>query len=205
MTIIYPITLPSQDFRSVRMIARDVVGVAESPFSLKSDVQVFSGQRWEADYALPPLRTIAVAAPWVAALTSLKGRGGTFLASVDPLCRVPRGTWAGSPLVMGAHSAGASSVIIDGFSAGATVKAMDYVQFGTGASSRLYQVLKDASEAAGAITLDIWPNLSIALLDNAALVLIEPRGVFRLANNSRSWDLGTFQMYSVSFSAVSER
>lgn len=200
MAITYPLTLP-RGIASITLIARDAVSVAESPFTLTQEVQQHQGQRWEADVRFVA-GTRSNVEPLLAVLTALKGRYGTFYLS-EPRAASPLGTWAGAPVVNGAHAAGASAVAVDGFSAGATVKAGDYIQFGTGSASRLHKVLQDATESSGAMTLDIWPHLRSALLDNAAIVYQNATGVFRLASNERRWIVNPADIYEIgSFAAV---
>lgn len=207
MAITYPLALPSTRLpASIRLLARDVVGAGESPFSLSQQVQHFGGQRWEADVSIVPVERSGiygdVAEEWVSWLLKLKGRYGTFLMG-DPIGYVPRGTWAGSPQVAGAHAAGANTLSLDGFTAAATIKAGDYVQVGTGSLSRLHKALSDVTaDGAGLATLDIWPNLREALLDNAAIVKTGAKGVWRLPSNERSWNIEPPRLYSIAFTCV---
>lgn len=202
MTISYPLALPNTDIRSINLRAVDVVGMGQSPFTLSLQVQQHQGQRWEADVELPPMKR-ADAEAWIAFLLKLKGRYGTFLLR-DPISGTPRGSWAGSPLVKGAHAAGASAVTIDGLTPlVATVSEGDFIQFGTGASTRLHKSLTAATaNSSGEVTVDIWPNLRESLADNAAVVTSNAVGTFRLAGNSREWDIGLAQVYGLRFSAV---
>lgn len=204
MTISYPLSLPSSGFRSINLRAVDAVGVTESPFTFQADVQHFGGQQWQADIELPPLKRGGSdeAEDWVAFLLSLKGRYGTFLMG-DPAGATPRGTWAGSPQVMGAHAAGASALALDGFTAGATVKKGDYVNTGSGSTTHLYKSLVDGTaNGSGELTIDIWPNLRTALADNDAIVSTSALGLWRLASSARSWDIGLAKIYGIRFVAV---
>lgn len=201
MTISYPLSLPNTDVRGITIRAVDVVGVGESPFTLQHQLQQHQGQRWEADIELPPMKR-ADAEAWIAFLLKLKGRWGTFLLR-DTVSGTPRGTWAGSPLVNGAHAANANAVALDGLTPGATVSEGDWIQFGTGASTRLHKSLSSATaNGSGQVTLDIWPNLREALADNAAVVTSNAVGTFRLANNTRAWSVELAQVYGLRFSAV---
>ena len=202
MTITFPISLPASPApRSLVLRAYDAAAVAESPFSLVQDVQEFGGQRWELDVELPPMKRVDAAA-WVAALKSLRGRRGTFL--YGPVVEAsPQGTWAGTPLVDGAHAAGATAVSLKGLDASATIKADDYFNFGTGSSTRLHSALADATaDGSGDVTIDIWPHLRAALADEAAIVSSSPKGIWRLASNTRQWDIGLAQIYGIRFVAV---
>src|SRR5262245_25144876 len=142
MTISYPLTLPAQGYAAVRLIARDVIGMAESPFTLTQQVQQHQGQRWEMDVRYPPMRDVSVIEEVLVFLHKLKGRLGTFSAMVDPL-RTVRGTWVGNPniLVQGSHAANSSTISLHGIQLGATIKAGDYFQVG----SRVFKALVDGT------------------------------------------------------------
>jgi hypothetical protein len=79
---------------------------------------------------------------------------------------------------------------------------MDYIQLGSGSSARLYMVLSDAdTNGSGQVTLDIWPNLRSAPSNNDPITVVNPEGVFRLANNP-SWTVGEAMNFGVSFVAM---
>jgi hypothetical protein len=159
MSITYPLSLPNTDVRAVKIRAVDVVGLGESPFTFGQEVQQHQGQRWEADIELPPMKR-ADAEAWIAFLLKLKGRYGTFLLR-DTVSGTPRGTWAGSPLVNGAHAALASSVALDGLTPGATVSEGDWLSFGTGTSTRLHKSLTTATAKKTSYSAHIKYPLSI--------------------------------------------
>jgi hypothetical protein len=199
MPISYPLSIPTTGIRGIRLSARNVVGVASSPFTGSQQVYRHQGAWWEAEVSLPPMKR-ADAEEWIGFLLSLKGRSGTFLLG-DPAGASPRGTWAVAPLVNGGTQTG-ETLAVDGFPEGATVKRGDYIQIGSGASTRLYKVLVDATAAAGAITLDIWPRLRESPADNAVVTTSSARGTFRLADNLTSWDVDEMLAYGITFAAV---
>lgn len=206
MAISYPLSTPTnKTIAEIRLIARNVVGVSTSPFTLKQQTYQFSGQRWEADIQLPAMQRDN-AEEWVAFLMSLYGQKGTFLLG-DPLGATAQGsasTAAGTPVVNGASQTG-GTLAIDGLPASATnyLKAGDYIQLGTGATSQLYKVLTDASSnGSGEATLDIWPNLRSSPADGATVVVANAKGVFRLNDNATSWDINRMALYGIAFGAV---
>lgn len=206
MAISYPLSTPTnKTIAEIRLIARNVVGVSTSPFSFKQQTYQFSGQRWEADIQLPAMQRDN-AEEWVAFLMSLYGQKGTFLLG-DPLGATAQGsasTAAGTPVVNGASQTG-GTLAIDGLPASATnyLKAGDYIQLGTGATSQLYKVLTDASSnGSGEATLDIWPNLRSSPADDATVVVSNAKGVFRLNDNATSWDINRMALYGIAFGAV---
>ena len=199
MAITYPLSIPTTGIRSISISARNVVGASVSPFTGQQQLVRHQGAWWEADVTLPPMKR-ADAEEWIGFLVSMKGRFGTFLLG-DPAATSPRGTWAGTPLVNGAGQTG-ETLTIDGFSAGATAKRGDYFQIGTGGGARLYKVLADATAAAGAMTLDIWPRLRESPADNAVVVTSNTVGLFRLASNDSEWNVNEATVYGITFGAV---
>lgn len=205
--ISYPLTFPTVKApRSFAIRAGAVVGVQPSPLTLEHTVYVWPGDGWELDIEFPPLNGRAEAAAVIAFLLKLNGMEGTFLAG-DPLNTSPRGTWAGaSPLVVGAHVAGVKTVAIDGLAAGATGKEMDWIQFGSGSTARLHQVVQDfTANGSGEATLEIWPRTRAALADNAPITLASPQGLWRLASNTTGWSVGLAQRYGVRFTCIEAR
>ena len=142
----YPINHPSTGISRVRLVARSVVAVSESPFSYSQQVYKHQGQRWEADITLAPMKRDA-AEYWTSFMLRLRGQYGTFLLG-DPNGATPRGAAAstpGTPVVDGASQTG-ETLNITGAPASTTgyLKAGDYIQLGSSATAKLYKVLEDA-------------------------------------------------------------
>lgn len=175
------------------MKQQSVVAVAKSPYTGSEQVHAHQGQWWEADISIAPTEA-ANARPITAWFASLNGREKTVLFG-DPAGATARGsasTTPGSPLVKGASQSG-GSLICDGGPLSATGYLLegDYIQIGTGSTSRLHMVLEDANtDGAGDFTLAIWPNIRTAA-DNAVIAVSSPKGLFRLTQNTRSWDEST--------------
>ena len=200
MTISYPLTLPSTGIRRITLRQRHVVGVGISPFTLEQQIQQSQGQCWEADIELRTMAR-ADADAWIATLGQLLGMYGTFLLG-HPARGTARGTVAGSPLVKGASQTG-NSLITDAWTVGATILQGDFIQLGTGTSTRLYMNLKDVTaDGSGDATLDIFPRLRESPSDNAAITVSSCKGTFRLASNDVSWVTSEDLMYGVNFSAI---
>ena len=115
MAISYPLTLPTQTgIASVNLHAVNSVAISQSPFTYKQQVVAHTGQRWEAEVSLPPMKR-SDAEVWIAFLLSLKGQRGTFLMG-DPNCATARGSASitpGTPVVNGADQTG-DSLTVDG-------------------------------------------------------------------------------------------
>ena len=200
MALSYPLSFPSVSVPvGLTFSAVSIVGESRSPFTGESQIYVHGGGWYELEVRMPPMAR-ADAEDVVAFLLGLNGVQGTF-AFGDLANTSPRGTWAGSPKVLGAHAAGVKTVAMDGFSVGGTVKNGDWLQAGTGASAHLHKVVKDATaDGSGLLTLEIWPGTRAALADNDTFVTSSPKGVWRLANNQRGWSIEGAGLYGISFS-----
>lgn len=202
MAITFPVTPPASGHRQITWRMLDAVGVGESPYTFSQEVYEHPGKRWACEVQIVPMKR-ADAAEWIAFLASLRGRRGTFYLS-PPAEGSGRGALSGTPLVKGAGQTG-GTIVIDGCGTSVTnwVRKGDWLQFGSGSSSRLHMSLTDASSnGSGEVTLELWPGPRTAPGDNSAVVVSNPQGVFRLAGNERGWDLGLAQIYGIGFSAV---
>ena len=203
MPISYPRALPPHTgIRSINLRAVNVTAVSESVFTLRQQVYKHSGERWEAEITLPPMKR-ADAEGWIAWLLSMRGREGTFLLG-DPLGGTARGSVGGTPVVNGGSQTG-DSISIDGCTASQTgwLKAGDYIQLGAGASASLHKALQDVSSSgAGQATIDIWPSIRTAPADGAAIVVSNAKGVFRLTSPNVDWTIDEASIYGLTFPAV---
>ena len=124
-------------------------------------------------------------------LTALKGQTGTFLLG-DPDYATPQGTVT-SCVLTGSAGDETVSVVMTG-----SLLAGDYIQLGTGSSSRLHQVLVDQT---GDGSLEIWPALRSDYTDSS-VTFNAAKGVFRLSGNMNSWSINNASAYGISFEAV---
>ena len=187
MAISYPITLPLNPAPVGFTINQaSFSALTQSPFSAAQQVQLMQGQLWSISADFPPMNEDQ-ARNWAGILAGLNGRFGTFLFG-DPKWKAPRGNWGAAPTVNGASQTG-QSLAVNGLPTSAVIRAGDYFQLGTAASSRLYMVTKDATASAGAVTLDIWPRLRQSPANADPITIASPKGVFRLSspNVARNW------------------
>ena len=191
MSISYPLNLPTSigiaqiDIRAVNSVA-----YSQSPFTYAGQAHAYTGQMWQADITIPPVRR-DLAAPWKAFLTSLRGQFGTFLLG-DPDYTSPQGTVSACTLT-GTLGSQTATVTMAG-----SLLAGDYIQLGSGATSRLHQVLVDQT---GDGSLEIWPALRDTYT-GAAVTFTSPKGVFRLATNEVMWSIDNNSAYNISFGAM---
>jgi len=191
MAITYPLNIPTTiGIESIELRAINAVATSQSPFTYKQQIISHQGQRWEASVSIPSTRR-DLAADWKAFLTALKGQTGTFLLG-DPDYATPRGDVSSCTLT---GDAGDESVSV---TMTGTLRAGDYIQLGTGPSTRLHQVLQ---EQTGDGTLEIWPKLRSDYTDET-VIFNNPKGLFRLRGNSNSWQINSSSFYSISFECV---
>lgn len=203
MAINYPLGLPTvAGISNIALRAENVTSFSRSPFSFAQKVYSYSGQMWSADVTLPPMDR-GDAEEWVGFLLSLKGQAGTFLMG-DPAGDTARGSLGGTPLVNGSDQTG-GTLVVDGATPSVTnwLRVGDYIQIGTGSSSRLHKVLQSAdSDASGNVSLDIWPDLRASPADDEAITVSNARGVWRLATSVQDWNTSAAQIYGITFAAI---
>lgn len=205
MSISYPLALPTTSVaRSINFAAQSNVGYQSSPFTGEQTVYAHQGEWFEASVELPPM-VRADAEYWIAFLLALNGMEGTFLMG-DPVGATPRGSWlVGSPSmgVNGAHAAGVKTVALGGLLSGATGKAGDWIQFGSGSTAQLHKLVQDfTAPGSGNVSIEIWPRTKNALAHLDAPVVNSAVGLWRLAKNRREWSVELAQIFGISFQAV---
>ena len=198
----YPLDIPSTPnfVKSEFGISRSVA-VSQSPFTFSSQVHEYTGAKWYAVCTLPPMNR-AQASEWIAFFLQLNGASGTFLLG-DPDAKAVQGTISNTIAVNGAHSVGAYDIAIDGADASESqlFKKGDYVQFNSGATSKLHMIIADvASDSSGEATLTIEPPLSAALANDATISYASPKCVMRMTDNDLTWSADRISLYGVSFS-----
>lgn len=155
--------------------------VAASALNGATQTQVMPGALWSTTVEYSLLG--ADAKRFEAFLLSLQGRAGRVSVGNFGAVR-PRGTVSGSPLVNGAALSGASTLAIDGVSAGVTLLAGDY--FGVG--NRLHMATVDATaNGSGQMTVSFVPPLRAAVADNAAVTLVRPTTTMMLLDDRQGW------------------
>jgi hypothetical protein len=190
MAITYPLTLPDPAcVQRVSITPRNAVAETMSPYTYHSKIYGFSGEMWQAQISLAPMRR-ATAAAWVSFLVKCRGMRGTFLLG-DPFAARARGT-ATQAAITGAAQDRTVSVSMAG-----TLLEGDMIQIGAGDDASLHMVLQDR---AGSGPLEIWPALRKAR-SNAAVTLNAPKGVFRLVTNAQGWDVDELALYGITFAA----
>lgn len=184
----FPISFPTSiGIKSSTFGLRRIVGVSASNFTAEAQKYRFSGEYWQGNVTFRPT-TYAQSAELKAFLTSLQGQYGTFLYG-DPDNQALGNRGAGGTILVNGASQTGNTLNVDGATPSTTVlKAGDYFQLGSAATSRIYMVTSDfTTNGSGAGTIEFEPRLRSSPSDNAALVLTAPKTVMRLSENLAEW------------------
>ena len=200
----YPLNLPNSPSNFVTSEWRIIRTVAytESPFTYGQQVAKYQGSVWQTTVTLPPMSR-ADAGAWQSFFMQLNGRFGTFLLG-DPDAKTIQGGATTVISVNGDHSVGAYDVVVDGADTSTVIfKKGDYVQFGSGASSKLHMIVADiTSDASGNATLQIEPPLKTALTDDDVVTYSDTKAVMRMDSNELGWNANNVSLYGISFSCT---
>ena len=155
-------------------------------------VQV-DGQRFKFSASYPPMNRSEFA-PVYAFIMKQRSQKETFQIALPDL-KNAKGDVSGTVLVNGSHSAGDTTIDVDGMTG--TLKAGDFVKFA--GDTKVYMVVSDATAVAGAATLTIEPPLRSAIADDAAVTYDGVEFTVRLTNdvqqfNTRDLDLYRFEV-----------
>lgn len=204
MAVTFPVTFPTTFGVSNFQIGLDhAVGVTESPFTFEQQVQEHQGTSWEISATLQLLNRDQ-AEEYNAFIASLRGRTGTFLMTI-PGSETPRGVATGTPLVDGGAQTG-TDLVTDGWTPSQTgiLKAGDFINLGSGSSTRLHRVLEDVdSDGGGSATLVLAPKIvsDDSPGDNDPITVTNCKGLFRLKSNLISVDIQPPNQHTIRFSA----
>ncbi len=186
--------LPISRITGVTRTLRSAAVAATSPFTGTQQVQDWGGSWWEYEIEFTALQD-AEGRRLAAFLAALRGPVGRFTFR-DGFIRNPLGL--GSPLVNGGGQTG-NSLVTDGWT-GSGLLAGDFFSLGAGSALRLYQVTADAPPSGGACTLQFVPALRSSPADNAALNVVNPGVLLRLASPAPA-QIGLADVYRFSITA----
>lgn len=201
MSITYPLESPTQ-FGVTALTWGPLTNTAraKAPWTFQDLVQVFDGEMWRGELSIA-LQREADGRELAAWITSLKGGRGTFKLG-DPATAAPLGSAVdepGEPIVDGAGQTG-SQLAISGLPVNAVgyLLAGDMVQLGTFAAgnAHLHMVLTDISTSGtDKATLDLFPTLRESPANGSEVVLVNPQGVFALAQPFTPWQVRSRLLY----------
>jgi hypothetical protein len=191
MAITYPLTPPaairiaSLRFSAISAVARNI-----SPFTFSSQSYNWTGTMLSGDVECPPMNR-ADAEELIGFL--IMAARGTFYFR-DYANGTQRGNMSSNPKLDGAHVANTTTITIDGGSGSWAVG--DYIQLGTGSSSKLHKI----TQVNSATSYEIFPLLRTAYPDNTAIDYTDAVGVFRLGTTTCDWSIDTAKKYGLNFS-----
>lgn len=161
----------------------------ESPLNRSVQTVELPGARWAASFSFEALE-IDDARALYAVLVRLRGMANRVMLPVFH-AYAPRGTWAGTPRVNNSSVSPTTlqtgnTLICDGFTAGATVKAGDYFNVGTDGELKMV-VVDGTADGSGNLTLTFEPPLRQSPPDNETLVSSNPVCQMMLSEDTARW------------------
>lgn len=199
MAITYPLAFPTHTgIAAIELRAVNAVAYSQSPFTFAGQAHAYSGEMWQADITLPPMKR-ADAEQWIAFLISLRGQYGTFYLG-DPTAAAPRGTVTTNSDVNAANGSAGDRTISCTITSGETLLAGDYIQIGTTSNRTLHKVLEDVTGTGSAQDIEIWPALRESK-SSAGVNILSTNGKFRLASNQQNWSVNEASVFGLTFGA----
>lgn len=178
------------------------IGQTQSIYNYSQQVTDNTGRLWGISVGMPRLDR-ELATPFISFLSKLEGRKGTFTMFI-PGAEEPQGNVSGDVQVNGGSQTG-TSISLKGFAANTAnaFVAGDYIQIGSGSTTRLHQVVKNvSSDASGQLTAEIRPALRTSPADSATVKTSNVMGLFRLSANNTGHGVSSPNFYDISFSAI---
>jgi len=175
--------------------------VVSRSLSGKRFARLFGGQRWRLRVKYPPM-TRAEFAPVLGFLLSQQGQFGTFTVVPTDL-EVPRGSWAGTPIVNGPHGIGLKTIAVGGFpiNTPGVVKAGDLVKFP--GHAKVYMATADlSSNGGGQGNLQLNTPVIAALSNLEVIVHTNVPITVALDGSVQSYSVGRGGFYQFDFDAT---
>ncbi len=181
----YPTT---PEFRSIGFSSEQKTITSTTDSGKMFAVQV-DGQRFKFSASYPPMNRSDFA-PVLAFVMKQRSQKETFQISLPDL-KNAKGDVSGTVLVNGSHSAGDTTIDVDGMTG--TIKAGDFVKFA--GDTKVYMVVSDATAVAGAATLTIEPPLRSAIADDAAVTYDGVEFTVRMTSDIQQFNTSDLDLY----------
>lgn len=179
----------SPEFRSIGFGSEQKTITSTTDSGKMFSVQV-DGQRFKFSATYPPMRRSDFA-PVIAFIMKQRSQKETFQISLPDL-KNAKGDVSGTVLVNGSHSAGDTTIDVDGMTG--TISAGDFVKFA--GDSKVYMVVADATaDGSNEATLTIEPPLRSALSDNASVTYDGVEFTVRLTNDIQQFNTDDLDLY----------
>ena len=161
-------------------------------------VQV-DGQRFKFSASYPPMNRSEFA-PVYAFVMKQRTQAESFNVT-PPIISSTRGSETGTVLVNGIHSAGDTTIDIDGLNSG--LKAGDVIKFAS--HSKIYMITDDANaDSNGEATITIEPALRESLADDEAITYNNVPFTVRITNDVQEFTLGTDPVYRFEIDVIED-
>jgi len=183
----------SPTFRAIGFSSEQKTITSTTDSGKMFSVQV-DGQRWKFSASYPPM-TRTTFAPVYAFIIKQRGQKETFTI-VPPVISSARGHEVNNVAVDGSHTAGDTTIAIDGHhnnSAGAFL-AGDLVKFG--GHDKVYMIVEDVTPSGNASTITIEPPLRSALADDATITYDNVPFTVRLTNDVQQFNTDDIDKYT---------
>lgn len=181
----------------------DAIGEVTSPYTGQAQQQDWSTDAWSGKLSLPGMPQ-GQFAPWAAWLAEMRGKLNCFQLG-EPFSLAPQGQanlQPGGPVCAAGNLARSRFLATSRWTANVQGQLLlfDFVQIGY----RLHTVIgaNVNSDANGNATLQIWPALREAPAAGQPVILSNPTGLFRLANNKRGWSVANNRLYALAIDVV---
>ena len=179
----------SPEFRSIGFSSEQKTITSTTDSGKIFAVQV-DGQRFKFSATYPPMRRSDFA-PVLAFIMKQRSQKETFQIALPDL-KNAKGNVSGTVLVNGSHTAGDTTITVDGMIG--TIKAGDFVKFG--GDTKVYMVVADATaNVSNEATLTIEPPLRDALSDNALVTYDGVEFTVRLTSDIQEFNTGDLDLY----------
>ena len=154
-------------------------------------------QRWKFTCKYTNL-TRAEFAPILAFITKQRGQKETFTV-IPPKIKDALGSETTSIAVNGAHTAGDTTIAIDGFNADSagSLKAGDFIKFNS--HTKVYMVVADVTPSSNAATVTIEPPIIENLANDEAVTYDDVPFTVYLDTKVQQYDLGINDLYNYEF------
>lgn len=174
------------EFASVEVTSRHA-NLRTETRSGRTQVRSLGAQRWALRGRYNDLKRSEFAP--VFGFVMAQGGGTESFTIVPPVISDSSGGAIGTMQSNGAHSAGDSTISVDGFSG--TIKAGDFIKFAS--HDKVYMVTADRANAG---TMSIQPPLVSAIPDNDVVTYNGVPFTVRLENDVQEWSLSGFDRYN---------
>lgn len=181
----YPTT---PEFRSIGFNSEQKTITSTTDSGKMFAVQV-DGQRFKFSASYPPMSRSDFA-PVLAFVMKQRSQKETFQIALPDL-KNAKGDVSGTVLVNGSHSAGDTTIDVDGMTG--SLLAGDFIKFA--GDTKVYMVVSDATAVAGAATLTIEPPLRSAIADDAAVTYDGVEFTVRLTSDIQQFNTNDLDLY----------